>query len=73
MPVLSERSIAALSRLQATLDEMERLGNEARALMVEIQHDGEPCSPSVRDRTRDALRQLREPGRTARVRLEKTG
>lgn len=67
MPALSERAKAALSRLQATLDEMERLGHQARELMAEIQQDGEVCSPAVRDRTRAALRQLREPGRGARM------
>lgn len=68
VPILSERAKAALSRLQANLDEMERLANEARALMAEIQQDGETCSPSVRERTRDALRQLREPGKDSRFR-----
>ena len=55
MAILSERAKAALCRLQANLDEMERLANEARALMAEIQQDGETCSPSVRERTRAAL------------------
>lgn len=72
MPVLNERATAVLIRLQATLDEMERLGKEARELMAELQDDGQPCSRSVRDRTRDALRQLREADgnrRTVKARL----
>lgn len=73
MPVLSERAKAALSRLQANLDEMERLANEARVLIAQVQQDGETCSPSVRERTRDALRQLRKPPESTPSKLRSTG
>ena len=47
-----------MDRLRTTVDEMERLGAQARSLMTEIEQDGETVSPAVRERTRDALRQF---------------